>query len=187
MEIKLTAALLLYLVIVATPFQAFGQSAPEGFRDLKWGASQAEVKQAFRSARCEPSSDERADWRCSLPAESVNDVVVDVELEGYDIGSILGFTGFSLSFRPDDLPRILKAFESLYGPWTRVQKGEVVDKGRKRYPSATWYWTFPKVSIGVLQQAKTLTRSLAMIRLNAGNEEYFARQMLRIGGARKGP
>ncbi len=50
---KLAKSILLGLVIMATSFPIFGQSAPEGFRDLKWGATHEQVLLAFPSASCD--------------------------------------------------------------------------------------------------------------------------------------
>lgn len=52
---KLARSILLSLVIMATSFPVFGQSAPEGLRDLKWGATHEQVLLAFPSASCETS------------------------------------------------------------------------------------------------------------------------------------
>lgn len=78
---RFVAALMLSAALAAP---AFEQSAPEGFRHVKWGATQDEVWDAFPHANCQSESAESSDWSCTVLGEDVNGVRVDVILSGYN-------------------------------------------------------------------------------------------------------
>ena len=63
-------------LLLALP--AFAQSAPEGFRDLRWGATEEQVSPAFPSTSCDARQSGAYDWMCVLDDEKVNDVSVRI-------------------------------------------------------------------------------------------------------------
>jgi hypothetical protein len=171
--------------MIVTP--AFGQSAPEGFRDLKWGAPQADVSRALPAARCNPqSNNEFADWYCLLAGELVNGVSVTIMIGGYDTGRVVGMKDVTVFFDSDEVPRILEAFESRYGRWTRAEDEAFVTSGGGRYPNAQWIWEFPNARLKVVQHGERLGRGQATMTLRAAMDEAMARQAARKRGAGKG-
>jgi len=103
---KRVGRIIVGLMMWATAFPAFGQSAPEGFRDLKWGATREQVSLAFPSANCETKRSESVDWTCTARDEKVNDVSVMIIIGGYTTGKVVGMSGFtSHSRKPCPLGR----------------------------------------------------------------------------------
>ncbi len=58
---KQAGRMIVGLTMCAIAFPAFGQSAPEGYRDLKWGATREQVSLAFPSAWCQTGQREFSD------------------------------------------------------------------------------------------------------------------------------
>lgn len=142
------------MLLAALTAPAFGQSAPEGFRHVKWGATQDEVWEAFPHANCQSESTESSDWSCTVLGEDVNGVRVDVILRGYTTGRVVGMSAFSLHFQSEDVRRLVGAFESRYGRWTRVEEKEVLSKEGGRLPNAQWVWEFRHVTVRISQHGR---------------------------------
>jgi hypothetical protein len=184
---KLARSILTSLVIVTTSFPVFGQSAPEGFRDLKWGATQEQVSLAFPAALCHKTTGEViGDWTCALRYEAINDADVRVYLYGYDTGDTVGMSSFTLSFKSNDVQRIVDAFESRYGRAHQVEQKEFLTQGGGRFPNAVWQWRFPEVSITISQHSWKLGDALARVGLVAALKELQVRSEERKRKAGKG-
>ncbi len=181
--LRFVAVLMLLAALVAP---AFGQSAPEGFRDLKWGATQEQVLLAFPNADCKTERDPNADWRCTLRSETVDDVSVMIILGGYTTGKVVGMSIFSLSFKSDKVDRITDAFEARYGKPGRVLEKEFVTREGGRVPNTEWLWDFPDVTITILKHAGRLGNGIAIVSLRSKAEEFRERTEQRKRGAGKG-
>ena len=175
------------LVIVPTLTSlSFGQPAPEGFRDLKWGATPEEVRLAFPSASCDTKQSELSDWMCELHGEQINDVSVFILLKGYTSGKVVGMSGISLSFRSNEVDRIAEAFEDRYGKPSRVEEKEFRTRAGERFPNMEWQWEFPDSKITIMQHGATLGSAHALVSLRAATDEFKKRIQQRKSGAGKG-
>jgi hypothetical protein len=177
-------ALSFLLAAIAAP--VFGQSAPEGFRDLKWGATREQVLLAFPSAHCVSVRGLVSDWSCSVPRERVDDVSVMIVGGGYTTGQIVGMSHFSLSFNSDDVGRIADAFKARYGKPSRVQEMDLVTKEGGRVPSKEWLWEFPDSMITLRQHIFQLGSAGANVTLRSAMEELRERTAQRKRGLGKG-
>ena len=178
-------AVLMALPALAAP--AFGQSAPTGYHDLKWGATQEEVLRAFPNTECLKERTELSDWTCTLFDEQVNEVSVTVTLYGYNTGRVLGMTGFTLSFDSDDARLLAETFASRYGRWNRRVETEFLTKSEKPFPSVKWAWHLPDVEIRMEQDKGTLGNGQATVMWHPGLEELLAREREWKPEAGKGP
>jgi hypothetical protein len=178
------AALVVVLPLVSP---AFGQSAPEGFRDLKWGTTQEQVSQALPHARCDTKPRELFDWACNVSGETVNDVPVRlISIHGYTSGKVIGMSGFTLFFASDGIRQVVDAFESRYGKPSRVEEKEFVTRGGARLPNVHWFWDFPDSTIRIMQNSGKVGDALAIVSLRSASEEFRARTDARKSGAGKG-
>ena len=169
---QLVAALMLVPALTAL---AFGQSPPTGYRDLTWGASPQAVVRSFPAATCFNERTDLADWRCILLDETVNAVSVDVVLYGYYAGTAPGLAGYAVSFDATDVTRIVEAFVTRYGPWSRRVESEVVTKSERRFPSVQWAWDFPNAEIRIGQDRERLGNGQALVMSRAGLAELMVR------------
>ncbi len=169
---QLVAALVL-LSALAVP--AFGQSSPTGYRDVTWGATPQSIVRSFPAATCYNERTEMSDWRCILLDETVNAVSVDVVLYGYYTGTAPGLAGFALSFDATEAVRIVEAFVSRHGPWSRKAETEVVTKSDRRFPSVQWAWEFPDAEIRIGQDRERLGNGQALVMSRAGLAEMLTR------------
>jgi hypothetical protein len=169
---QLVAALMLVSALTAP---TFGQTPPTGYRDVTWGATPQAVVRSFPTATCFNERTELSDWRCILLDETVNTVSADVVLYGYYTGTAPGLAGFAVSFDATDAARIVDAFVSSYGPWSRKVETEVVTKSERRFASVTWAWEFPDVEIRIGQDRERLGNGQALVMSRAGLAESLAR------------
>jgi len=183
---KRVGRIIVGLMMWATAFPAFGQSAPEGFRDLKWGATREQVSLAFPSAKCETKRSESVDWRCTARDEKVNDVSVMIIIGGYTTGKVVGMSGFTLSFKSNDVDRIVDTFEARYGKPSRVQEKDFLTKEGARVPNTEWLWVFPAATITILKHAGQLGGAFAIVTLTSALDEFRERTEQRKRGAGKG-
>lgn len=72
-----------------------------------------------------------------------------VILRGYTTGKVVGMSGFSLSFKSDEVRRIVDAFESRYGKPSRVEEKDFLTKAGARFPNTEWRWEFPDSTITI--------------------------------------
>ncbi len=184
---KQAGRMMVGLMMCVTALPAFGQSAPEGFRELKWGATQEQVSREFPYAVCKAQQRELSDWDCTVyGGETINGVPVLLILGGYTTGRAVGFSRFMFSFPSAEVRRIVDAFESRYGRPTRVEEEEFVTRGGARVPNAIWQWDFPNAIITVRQYGSRLDRAMAVVALHAANAESQERTAQRKRGAGKG-
>jgi hypothetical protein len=184
---KLAWTILLSLVLTAAACPAFGQSVPEGFRDLKWGATQEQVVQTFPHARCDTNPRELFDWACNISGEKVNDVPIRfLSLHGYTSEKVVGLSGFTLLFNSDGIRQIVDAFESRYGKPSRVEEKEFVTRGGARLPNLHWFWDFPDSTVRIIQNSGKVGDALAIVSLRSASEEFRVRTDARKRGAGKG-
>jgi hypothetical protein len=177
------AAGLITLLLISP---AFGQAPPDGFRDLKWGATQEQVVLAFPRANCAARQSESCDWMCVLEDEKVNDVSVWLIVAGYTTGEVVGMSKVALSFSSYDVRRIVDAFESRYGQPSRVEDEEIVTEGGERFPNTAWRWSFQDSAISILQHSSRLGDAIASVALRSSLAEFQERTEQRKGGAGKG-
>lgn len=169
---QLVSALMLMWALAAP---AFGQSSPTGYRDVTWGATPQSVVRSFPAATCFNERTDLSDWRCILLDEAVNAVSVDVVLYGYYTGTAPGLAGYAVSFDATDVAKIVEAFVSHYGLWSRKLETEVVTRSERRFPSAEWEWDFPDVQIRIGQDRERLGNGQALVMSRAGLAEMLVR------------
>ncbi len=95
-------------------------------------------------------------------------------------------SGFSLSFKSDEVRRIVDAFESRYGKPSRVEEKEFLSKTGARFPNQEWLWEFPDSTITILQHAGRLGSAIAIVSLRSATAELLQRTEQRKRGAGKG-
>ncbi len=112
---------------------------------------------------------------------------VTLILWGYTTGKAVGLSGYILGFPSEEVRRIVDAFESRYGPPSRIQQEEFVSKEGARFPNPKWQWDFPNSTITIGQHAKRLGTGMALVSLRGAVAEFRERTEQRERGAGKGP
>jgi hypothetical protein len=183
---KRTVLLLHLALLFIFPASAISQSAPDGFRDLKWGDTREKAQSLFRSAQCRDESSPLADWRCVLQGERVNDVTVMVILLGYAAGTAPGFQGFSLAFKSDQVRPIVEAFEARYGKANTIETKDFLTKGGGKFQSTEWRWEFPEAMARIHEQSGRLGNAMATVSSRASQSEFSTRRSSEKREAGKG-
>ncbi len=109
-----------------------------------------------------------------------------VLLRGYTTGKVVGLSGFSLSFKSDEVRRIVDAFEPRYGKPSSVEEKDVLTKWEARFPNTEWLWDFPDSTITIRQHSGRLGNAIAIVSLHSAAAELRERTEQRKRGAGKG-
>lgn len=173
---KRTVLLLHLVLLFLFPPSAISQSAPDGFRDLKWGDTREQAQSLFRSAQCRDESSPLSDWRCILQGERINDVTVMVIISGYTSGKAPGFRGFNLSFKSDQIRQIVEAFEARYGEASTVETQDFMTKGGGKFPNTEWRWEFTESTARIIQHSGRLGSAMASVSSRASLAEFAERR-----------
>jgi hypothetical protein len=113
----MVASLFALLLVTAS---ARAAEEPTGFRDIPFGASEAQIREKYPTALCRAvAGDEQDDISCSV-ASTIGDVPVIVLFRLIGEPTQRHMMNVVLSFKSEDFDKISQAFTDRYGPPTEV-------------------------------------------------------------------